>query len=189
LLVVSKQQQAPGDLERVRMFVNTADLEEGGEQLTTYAALAEWLVGHGLASEGLRATRGDLRRAVALREGLRAILLAHNLGQPPEADAVGTLEDAARRARLRLRFDELGGPLLEPEAPGVAGALGRLVAIVHASIAEGIWERLKVCREHTCEWAFYDHTKNRSGTWCNMQVCGNRAKARAFRERQAASSR
>jgi predicted RNA-binding Zn ribbon-like protein len=63
-----------------------------------------------------------------------------------------------------------------------------LLAIVHEAIGKGHWERLKACREHTCEWAFYDHTKNRSGAWCNMQVCGNRAKARAYRERRAAPS-
>ncbi|MGH2778535.1 MAG: CGNR zinc finger domain-containing protein, partial [Actinomycetota bacterium] len=31
--------------------------------------------------------------------------------------------------------------------------------------------------------AFYDHSKNRSGKWCTMRVCGNRAKTRAYRER------
>ena len=43
---------------------------------------------------------------------------------------------------------------------------------------DGTFARLKACREHTCEWAFYDHSRNRSATWCSMEVCGNRAKAR-----------
>ncbi|HEV2869799.1 MAG TPA: CGNR zinc finger domain-containing protein, partial [Actinomycetota bacterium] len=30
---------------------------------------------------------------------------------------------------------------------------------------------------------FYDHSTNRSGTWCTMSVCGNRRKARAYRRR------
>jgi predicted RNA-binding Zn ribbon-like protein len=52
-------------------------------------------------------------------------------------------------------------------------------------MANGTWERLKACALHdTCEWAFYDWSKNRSGTWCDMKVCGNRSKARAYRERQ-----
>ncbi len=114
------------------------------------------------------------------------MLVAHNGGGSVPAQASRTLDDAARRARLRLHFDDDGGASLVPEAAGVDGALGRLVAIVHDSIAQGTWSRLKACREHECEWAFYDHTKNRSGAWCSMQVCGNRAKARAFRERQAA---
>ncbi len=50
-------------------------------------------------------------------------------------------------------------------------------------MAEGNWPRLKVCREDTCAWAFYDRSKNRSGAWCSMAVCGNRTKARAYRAR------
>jgi predicted RNA-binding Zn ribbon-like protein len=50
-------------------------------------------------------------------------------------------------------------------------------------MAEGTWERLKVCPAHDCLWAFYDSSRNRSGHWCSMKVCGNRAKARSYRER------
>jgi predicted RNA-binding Zn ribbon-like protein len=88
---------------------------------------------------------------------------------------------------LSVRFDRQGGAAIEPAATGVDGALGRLLTIVHDAIARGNWARLKACHEHTCEWAFYDHTKNHSGTWCTMQVCGNRAKARAYRERRSGS--
>lgn len=37
-------------------------------------------------------------------------------------------------------------------------------------------ERLKICPN--CDWLFLDRSKNRSRTWCDMAVCGNRAKAR-----------
>jgi predicted RNA-binding Zn ribbon-like protein len=86
-----------------------------------------------------------------------------------------------------MRFDADGSAVLEPQAGGAAGALGRLLVIVQTAIAAGTWQRLKACREHSCEWAFYDHTKNRSGAWCTMDVCGNRAKARAYRERHPVS--
>jgi predicted RNA-binding Zn ribbon-like protein len=42
---------------------------------------------------------------------------------------------------------------------------------------------LKACRNADCHWIFYDATKNRSGAWCEMGLCGNRAKARSYRER------
>ena len=45
------------------------------------------------------------------------------------------------------------------------------------------WARLKACPAEDCQWAFYDHSRNRSGTWCEIGKCGNRAKARRFRER------
>jgi predicted RNA-binding Zn ribbon-like protein len=183
-----KRQQAPGELERVRAFVNTWDLEDDTDALATPEDLGSWLSEQGLASEPLAAGATDLRRARALREAIRGILLSHTDGAGAPAGAYRALDEAAVRARLALRFDERGEAQIEPEAGGVDGALGRLLRIVHLALAEGTWTRLKACREHTCEWAFYDHTKNRSGTWCTMEVCGNRAKARAYRERRPAPS-
>jgi predicted RNA-binding Zn ribbon-like protein len=50
------------------------------------------------------------------------------------------------------------------------------------------WERLKACRAEDCRWAFLDDAKNHSRAWCSMKVCGNRAKARAYRERHRLTS-
>jgi predicted RNA-binding Zn ribbon-like protein len=185
-MVMSKQQEAPGDLELVRAFVNTRDIEEGSEALSSPTALGEWLSACGLAQKPIEAGPADLRRAVRLRESLRAILLSHGEGSPEPAEAWKALDEGAARAKLEVRFGPEGAPLIEPAAAGVDGALGRLLAVVHGAVADGdAWRRLKACRLHSCEWAFYDHTKNRSGAWCNMAVCGNRAKARAYRERRA----
>jgi predicted RNA-binding Zn ribbon-like protein len=183
---MSKQRSAPGELERVRRFVNTRRPGRGTDLLSDTAGMAEWFAHEGLAPNGLRATIDDLARATELREALRAVLAAHNSGDPPPGEVSRALDAAAHRARLRLHFDDGGGASLVPEAAGVDGALGRLLAIVHDSIAQGTWGRLKACREHECGWAFYDRTKNRSGAWCSMERCGNRAKARAYRERHAA---
>jgi predicted RNA-binding Zn ribbon-like protein len=187
---MSKQRKAPGELEQVRAFVNTRQIGHGTERLSDPAALAVWLADRGLAPGAVRATRADLAHALELREALRAMLVAH-AGAPGVVSASVTraLEEASRRARLALRFAEDGGAALVPDAPGVNGALGRLLAIVHDAIAQGTWTRLKACREPDCEWAFYDHTKNRSGAWCSMEGCGNRAKARAYRERHAHGSK
>ncbi len=82
-----------------------------------------------------------------------------------------------------------GGSALEPTAGGVDGALGRLVAIVHGAVADGSWAHLKACERDSCRWAFYDHSKNHSGRWCDMEVCGAREKsARAYRRRRARDS-
>ncbi|HEV2777207.1 MAG TPA: CGNR zinc finger domain-containing protein [Solirubrobacteraceae bacterium] len=180
---------APGSLETVRAFVNTLDIEDGIEWLTGPAELANWLAEQGLADEGaedLRASAADVRRATELREALRAHLLAHH-DQPLPADATATLDVAARRARLTLRFSGADETRLEPEAGGVDGALGRLLAIIARAIEEGTWQRLKVCPADTCQWAFYDASRNRSAVWCDMRLCGNRAKVRGFRERTRGS--
>jgi len=175
---------APGELETVRAFVNTRDIDDDVEELSAPAELATWLQEHELAGNARALTAGpaDLRRALELREALRAHLFAHH-DQPLAEGAAQTLDAAARRARLTLRFTGGEQTALEPAAGGVDGALGRLLAIVKDAIDDGTWPRLKVCAAQTCQWAFYDESRNRSGTWCDMRVCGNRAKVRGFRER------
>jgi len=179
-----KRQEAPGRLELVREFVNTADLEGGDEELASPAGLARWLQAHDLLESDAEVGEKDLERAIAAREALRAQLKAHN-GSDRDPEAVATLHEAANRAGIGLSFDDAGASRLEPRTPGADGAIGRLLTIVHEAEHEGTWARLKACPWHTCQWAFYDNTKNASGVWCTMEVCGNRAKAKAYRERHA----
>ena len=60
--------------------------------------------------------------------------------------------------------------------------LDDLVACALGAMLDGSWGRLKACRN--CHWSFYDYSPNRSATWCSMQLCGNRAKTRAYRRRK-----
>lgn len=174
---------APGGLDTIRIFVNTRELETGKEHLDSGEKLGAWLAEHGL-SAGADPGPRDLHDIRAVREALRSLLLT-NAGEPADPKAVATLNEAARRARMSLTFTSDGGARLGPEASGVAGAIGRLLALVAAGMADGSWSRLKACRAENCQWAFYDNTRNRSGVWCSMAVCGNRAKVRAYRERRA----
>jgi|SRR5918996_2077478 predicted RNA-binding Zn ribbon-like protein len=176
--------RAPGELELVRVFVNTLEVDEAVDELSSPAALTGWLRAQGLLRGG-SATRSDLANARRLREALRVLLLANN-GVSLRKEAAVTLNRAARRAGLGVRFEPEGTARVEPGAGGVDGALGRLLAIVSASMADGSWERLKACRAEDCRWAFYDRARNRSRHWCSMAVCGNRTKARTFRRRHAA---
>ena len=93
-----------------------------------------------------------------------------------------TIERAAREARFGVRYGD-GPPQLEPGATGVARALGRLLAIAFLAEHDGSWEHLRECASDTCTSIFYDRSKNHSGKWCAMSVCGNRNKVRAFRRR------
>ncbi len=177
---------APGALETVRAFVNTLDVDDEIEELAAPADLARWLAAHDLlgGASSVRATAADLRNAVDLREALRAHLLSHH-GEALDPAAIETLDAASLRARLTVRFTGPDRTGLEPAAGGVDGALGRLLRIVGAAIDDGTWQRMKVCPAETCRWAFYDTSRNRSAVWCDMRVCGNRAKVRGYRERHA----
>ncbi len=98
--------------------------------------------------------------------------------------AAETLNRASKSARLEFRFGQDGRAALEPAVCGVDGALGRLLVAVHAAVEERTWVRLKACANPGCAWAFYDRSKNRSGRWCSMEVCGNRTKTRTYRRRK-----
>ncbi|MEA2439588.1 MAG: hypothetical protein QOH76_1012 [Thermoleophilaceae bacterium] len=178
---------APDELDHIRQFVNTYDVESLEDKIGEPDAAAAWLSERGLLPEAEQLTAEDVRQAHSMREALRKLLLAHN-GAPLDPAAVDAVNNAAKSAELVVRFDEHGRAALVPVRPGVDGALGRLIAIAFRAMAEGTWERLKACPEDRCEWAFYDWSKNRSATWCDMAVCGNRAKARAYRERRQRGS-
>jgi predicted RNA-binding Zn ribbon-like protein len=59
-----------------------------------------------------------------------------------------------------------------------------LLAILAEAMVDGSWQRLKACPGRHCGWVFYDHSRNNSGRWCSMSVCGGREKARAHYHRQ-----
>jgi predicted RNA-binding Zn ribbon-like protein len=175
---------APARLELVRQFINTADLEPGDDELSDLPALQAWLRERGLIGARERLEEGDLERALEVREALRKLLEDRGAGEAIDERAIAALNAHPACVQMRVRFDTGGAPRLEPAGDGLEGALAELFAIIEHSAADGSWERLKVCADHGCRWSFYDNSKNRSRNWCNMAVCGNRAKAREYRRRQ-----
>jgi predicted RNA-binding Zn ribbon-like protein len=152
---------APEPLREVQQFVNSVDLEHELDWLP------DWLDERGLGAE--------LDRARALREALRALVLANN-GAPVDGDALELVNGAAARLPLQLGAD---GRL---RVGAGDDALDGVVATALGAMLDGTWPRLKACRN--CCWSFYDYSPNRSATWCSMQLCGNRKKTRAYRSRR-----
>jgi predicted RNA-binding Zn ribbon-like protein len=182
-MVMRETHHAPGRLEFVREFVNTRDIEERTDELEDATAASEWLRSKGLSDGHEALGEEDRERLVAVREALRAMLLANNAAEPQTSAALDVLNEGSEEASLSLRFEPQGAELVSAGG-GVNAALAELLAIVHASMRDGTWERLKACPAEDCHWAFYDRSRNRSATWCKMGACGNRSKARAFRARR-----
>jgi predicted RNA-binding Zn ribbon-like protein len=176
---------APGRLALVQAFINTHyDLEQqpGAEVLASPAALVAWLGRAGLLAPPAAGQAGagqpDLWRALAVREGLRA--LARDGGGD-----LTQLHRAAQGAVVEIRLGAAAGQEFVPSPQsGVAGALGVLLANAAVAMADSSWSRLKVCPGEHCGWAFYDGSRNRSSRWCAMSVCGGRAKARTHYRRR-----
>jgi predicted RNA-binding Zn ribbon-like protein len=176
---------APGPLRLVQEFVNTLDedVDSVSDSIADSEALRRWLVDNRLMDRGETVDAQDHARAVALRERLRDLLAVHH-GDPLPPGAADRLNALVATIPMRVTFGAEGEIAVEPGQGGIDGALGHILAAIVASVAEGTWGRLKICRADTCRWAFYDVSKNRSGTWCSMRVCGNRAKVRAYQERR-----
>jgi predicted RNA-binding Zn ribbon-like protein len=166
----------------VQDFLNTADIESETDLVSTQAALADWLEGKGLVHRAGPLGAAELARALELRERLRDALVAITHGTSP-GTAFARLNQIAGHVPLRVRFDDRAH--LEP-ARRDAPALGPILATVYDALSNEALVRLKVCRNEACRWAFYDTSRNRSGVWCTMAICGNRQKGRVYRRRHAA---
>jgi predicted RNA-binding Zn ribbon-like protein len=156
----------------VQRFANTVDPEHHREALHSPEALRLLLADLGLLSRRAPVELADLDEALDLRAKIRALALANN----------GVATDVQLEAELVARVDDTTATLESPRHD-VRGALAELVGIVYTARADGTWSRLKACRSDLCGWLFYDRSRNRSGVWCSMAVCGNRTKTRAYRDR------
>jgi predicted RNA-binding Zn ribbon-like protein len=177
---------APGRLAFVQALLNTFwDLDgDGSEAWSTPGAYGAWLRARGF--DGAAASAGDLDRALALREALRALCRAnHDDGEAPAA--VASLDRIAHAVAPAAGLaPSLRTGALDPAGDGPDAACALALGIVFAARADGTFARLKACPHAHCGWAFYDGSRNRSGQWCSMRICGNRTKGEAFRRRSSA---
>jgi predicted RNA-binding Zn ribbon-like protein len=178
-------------------FVNTVDPRHAPgrrEYLDGYAALVTW-GGHAGAIDPGRGKRlredaaGDpaaaervLGRAIRLREALYPLFSRAARGQPPTPEDLAVLQDELTRALPHLRIARSrAGYAREWEQD--SAALDQVLWPVAWSAAEllthGPLDRIRECPgQGNCGWLFLDLSKNASRRWCDMRVCGNRAKAR-----------
>lgn len=181
---------APDELALVQEFVNShhVHLSAPGQPHSVDAlsdpnTLATWLKERGLLDAKTKPTRRDHEESLAVREAIRSLLLANN-GKEIDPAALETLNRASGAAHFALGFGGGTTVTIAPRATGVRGALGHLLSIAADAMADGSWEQFKACLNGDCEVAFYDYSRNHSRKWCEMAVCGNRMKARAYRARK-----
>ncbi|MDT0344401.1 CGNR zinc finger domain-containing protein [Streptomyces litchfieldiae] len=173
--------EPPASAVLMEAFANTVDVEEASDEIATPAGLAGWLTGRGLLEAPVGIPAGVHASYLALRAGIREELGAH-VGDTPDpallAAADGVLAD--HPVLITARGTLAPAPGLPPERVPLA-----VLAIAWSElVTTGDAARLKRCAEHTCGWAFWDVSKNRSRRWCSMKVCGNRNKSRSYASRR-----
>lgn len=164
---------APGGLALIQALVNTLDVESGADALDT---------AEGRAPFGVSALPGELAAARELRESLRVACLAH-AGHGPHAVAPPLGQLLAHAPLLVTVSADDGSASLVPADP--SPLVSRVAAAIAEAAAAGTWTRLKACEATDCLWAYYDRSPACRSRWCDMGVCGARAKMRAYRARKS----
>ncbi|MFE3191383.1 CGNR zinc finger domain-containing protein [Nocardia sp. NPDC059240] len=149
------------------------------ERLNTDADLGEWAVAAGILDTPPDC-EGALDRALALREAAWRVMVATLDGEP--------LADTDRR--LLNRHARETPPELSLRPDGTVrrgGTIDSALAAIARSALELLGgpdrERLKECGRDACTRLYLDTSRGGSRRWCDMAVCGNRAKSKAFRAR------
>jgi predicted RNA-binding Zn ribbon-like protein len=180
--------KAPGRLELLQRFINSSnhDFPPDWDRIGTREKAETWLRAKRLVTPGDRISDADAARLRQLREAIRALAIANHGGQP-DAAATEIIREVSGGAELSVAIDDTGRTALEPAQRGVDAAVATLLGILHEAQLTGQWSRLKGCRQ--CGYAFFDRSKNRSAAWCDMSICGNRTKNRAYYRRRRTSAR
>jgi CGNR zinc finger/Putative stress-induced transcription regulator len=188
--------EVPEEVRLVNEFLNTLDLEKFGEHagkpeeeregLRSPERLEAWLVGRGLLGREEAVSEADRRLAVRLRDALRSAALDNSGPARERSEVVGRIFG---ELPLVVRFGEGSRPELVSGEGGVKGALGTILAGVVVASSKGTWARMKICGAEDCRWAYYDHSKSRTGRWCAMETCGNRHKTRRYRRKKRSGAR
>jgi predicted RNA-binding Zn ribbon-like protein len=163
------------------------------------ATVATWIAHAGTlsahAAKRLRAelsTRFDraeelLACALGLRSAIQDVGSAIAAGGSPPEAALATLSTLHARCLARAALVAGSGALRwawSVEASPVEAALGPIALAAVKLFTEGDFRRIKQCGGPACGWLFYDTTKNNGRRWCEMEVCGNRAKQKRLAARR-----
>lgn len=173
-------------------FVNTGSGRSVGpfqEKLHVYADLVTWAERVGLvdAATGRRLRRdaaGDphadvvLERARTLREAIYRSFVQSDVD--PDDLALLSREAGRGAAHRRIVSGPDGCRYAWAETTELDGIVGQIAVAAAELLTSPERARVRECASHDCSWLFLDMSRNRSRRWCDMKVCGNRAKARRF---------
>ncbi len=181
-------------------FANTVDQRASGQpddHLKSYGDLLSWGRQTGDLDAALvrrldraaRQTPGTavqvLRRATILREALYRVFKAVTEEHGVAASDLAIVNAEAARAAANLRLTPRGREFTWswPDDPSLERVLWPVARSAAELLVSSRLASVRLCAAEDCEWLFLDLSKNSTRRWCNMKVCGNRAKARRHYQR------
>jgi predicted RNA-binding Zn ribbon-like protein len=138
----------------------------------------------GLCDDNEAFGRSLLARALSLRDAIFRLDAALARNAPldqADIDAIARTQAAClAKGRLTSKDGAFGWTWNSADAPEEV-VLGPIAASAMGVLTAADRARLKQCPGHHCGWLFLDTTKNNKRRWCDMEVCGNRAKQKRYR--------
>jgi predicted RNA-binding Zn ribbon-like protein len=155
------------------------------ERIPTPLAFGEWLLLAGVIDSFVSPSAGQHARALRLREAIYRIAVALLENRSPKRADIALLNAAAAFGAPTLRLDArtLEAEYRSDEPVDAALAQIAVDAITILGSAKGRC-RLGLCER--CNALLLSSARGRTRRWCSMQICGNREKAKSFRERMRA---
>ena len=168
------------------------------EWLETGQDLLDWMVASQLvtedeittfrtaySAEALETARVEI---VAFREDFRAYIASTAGMQPTDAahTVVRQINALLANGIRTQRIEPAEGRLALIEHYVLRTPADLIVRIASAAahlITQADFNHVRNCEGPTCTLYFLDVSKNHKRRWCSMEVCGNRAKAAAYRKR------
>jgi predicted RNA-binding Zn ribbon-like protein len=173
----------PSHQNHLREAGNVVDWLRHAEALP--AEDADWLAER--VAERANLAADLLARAIELRSAIQSLGGALGRGAKPPETALASLSALHGRfvAKAELAPGDLACRWLWSVRSGpVEAALGPIALAAVRLFTEGDFHRIRECGGHACGWLFYDCSKNNRRRWCEMEVCGNRAKQRRLAQRR-----
>lgn len=181
-------------------FINTLELEKGSWQdhFATAEMALEWLIGHNLLHpDAMRAELARiasdaaygqklLAKVLRVRTVMRELVDASVARRPPARGDLAEVNRVLRTHYVTVLVPSADGVTMghRHEGDPIEGAMARLTESIARYLGEGKIDRLRVCANDGCSWAFFDSSRTGRRKWCDMTTCGNRAKAARHRERR-----
>ncbi len=173
--------------------------ETGVEKLNSYADLLSWAVQSGditspdarrllnAANHSPSKAKAALRKACELRQAIYNTFAAIATDSAPKTEDLDILNKYWKASASHRSVSPLNGSFQQIWTSDPADELDRPLWPIAASAAELMTgEQLghvRQCASEKCSWLFLDQSRNRSRRWCDMKVCGNRAKAKRHYEK------
>jgi predicted RNA-binding Zn ribbon-like protein len=134
-------------------------------------------------------SRELLRRALALREIIYTVGVSIATRRQPPAEPVEQLARAHADCVAHAHLVPHQATFVwtwDPKEAAIESVLGPITLSALTLLTQADLSRIKQCHGDHCGWLFFDTTKNKSRRWCEMEVCGNRAKQRRHQTRRRA---